>query len=405
MTNESDTEPAPLPDAAQTAPAARKYRVRRAMSAFAGIIAIVGLIASVVAVWASDVLFDSQEVAGAVDAALQEPAVTEALAMYLTDQVLVAVEAEQFVLDVLPPNLDRLTPAVVGGMRSFVSDRLEKLLADDDVRNVVVQLVERAHGALMKLLEGDGVLAGVTVTDGEVSVNLLPLLSRSLLAVQDLGLLDDAEIPVFTADGDPAQQRDELSEALNRELPAQFGELVVYRSEALESAQQSLASAQQAVAVVKRSVVLVIALTLVALIACVLLSVRRGRTIMVLALVMAATMIIVRAILNKVVAEVPTLVVDPGARAALGSAVTDLAAGLLTAVTVAAVVGVLVALGLYLTGDSKTAAAIRSRAGLSDTGVRGLMASHGAGVALVAFTAAVLGIFFAGLSIGAVGVA
>ncbi|MGZ5397189.1 MAG: hypothetical protein ACXWEI_17630, partial [Mycobacterium sp.] len=48
---------------------------------------------------------------------------------------------------------------------------------------------------------------------------------------------------------------------------------------------------------------------------------------------------------------------------------------------------------------------IRSRAGSPDTGVVGLVASHGDGVAVVAFAAAVLVVFFAGLSIGAVVVA
>ena len=44
----------------------------------------------------------------------------------------------------------------------------------------------------MKLLRGDGGVTGVSVDNGEVSINLLPLLSRGLLAIQDLGVLADA---------------------------------------------------------------------------------------------------------------------------------------------------------------------------------------------------------------------
>ena len=73
----------------------------------------------------------------------------------------------------------------------------------------------------------------MSVDNGEVSINLLPLLSRGLLAIQDLGVLADARVPVFTADGDPAEQQAELSVAIGRTLPADFGQLVVYRSEKL----------------------------------------------------------------------------------------------------------------------------------------------------------------------------
>lgn len=400
MTNEPEAEAATESAVAErTEEVVRRNRVRSALSVLAGIIAIVGLIASVVAVWARGVLFDSEKVASAVDVALQEPAVTEALATYLTDQLLVAVDAEQFVLETLPPALDRLTPALVGGVRSFVQDRVEALLAKDQVRAVLVTVVERAHGRVMRLLEGDGGITGITITNGEVSVNMLPLLSLAVQTVQGLGLFENADVPVFTADGDPAEQIAELSSVLNRELPDQFGQLVVYRSEALSNAQESLVAAQQAMVLVKRSIVLVLALTLVAIAASVLLSVRRGRTVLVLVLAGAAAMVIVRAAVRSVLADAPTLVVDPGARVALATTVTHLASGLRTAVTVMIVLGLLAALGLFLTGSSSTAASLRRRAGSAGGSAGGLLTEHGDGVAIAAFGAALLLIFFAGLSI------
>ena len=50
----------------------------------------------------------------------------------------------------------------------------------------------------------DGLLDGITVEDGAVTVNLLPLISRGLTFVQGLGLLDQLDVPELTRDGDPS---------------------------------------------------------------------------------------------------------------------------------------------------------------------------------------------------------
>ena len=377
----------------------RKHLVRRTFSVLIGIVAIVGLIASVVAVWARGVLFDSETVARAADTALQQPETIDSMATYLTDQIMLAVDVDKYVVGVLPPALDRLSPALVGGIRTVVQNRLTVLLSRDEVRTLVTQIVERSHDRLMRLLRGDGGVTGVSIKNGEVSLNLLPLLSLGLLAIQDLGVLQSANIPVFTADGDPAAQQAELSAAVGRDLPANFGQLVVYRSEKLSSAQDSLAAAQDALVLARRALWLLLAITVLAFAACIALAVRRGRAVMVLLLASAAAMVVVRAIVRRLKAEAPSLVTDPGARAALRSTVNTLSSGLLTAVTVLAILGVLAAIGLYLTGDSKRAVALRGRADSAGSGLGGLLAAHGDVVSLVAFAAAVMVVFFAGITI------
>ena len=402
MTTESESAAGVEPDAQPNAAAtqkARKHLVRRTFAALVGIVAIVCLIASVVAVWARGVVFDSETVAKAADTALQQPETIDSMATYLTDQVMVAIGVDQYVTGVLPDNLDRLSPALVGGIRTVVQNRLTVLLSRDEVRGLVVQVVERAHGRVMKLLRGDGGVTGVSIENGEVSLNLLPLLSRGLLAIQDLGVLENATVPVFTADGDPAAQQAELSAAVGRDLPANFGQLVVYRSDKWSSAQESLAAAQDALVLARRALWLLLAITVVAFAACIALSVRRGRAAMILLLASAAAMVVVRAIVRRVKAEAPTLVVDPGARAAVRSTVNSLSAGLLTTVTVIAILGVLAAIALYLTGDSRRAVALRGRAGSAGSGLGGVLSAHGDVVSVAAFAAAVAVVFFSGITI------
>ena len=55
----------------------------------------------------------------------------------------------------------------------------------------------------MQLLSGDGLIDGITVEDGAVTVNMLPLVSRALTFVQGLGLLDQLEVPELTRVGRP----------------------------------------------------------------------------------------------------------------------------------------------------------------------------------------------------------
>jgi hypothetical protein len=371
-------------------------RVRTVMSVLFGIIAVIGLLASVLAIWARSVLFDSTTVAKAVGSSLEQPEVTTALAAYITDQVFTAGDVGGRVEQMLPPALAGLAPAMVSGAHTAVQDRLAQVLATDEARSVIVTVVERSHAAMMKLLQGDGLVDGISVNDGEVSVNLLPLVGRGLNAAQNLGFLDQLVIPDLAASGDPAAQIAALEQALGRDLPDQFGQMVVYRSEALASGGATLARAQQALVVVKRSIVLVIALTIGCFVVSILLANRRRRTILVLALASTAMMVIARVIIRKIVADSPALVVDPAARAALSATVTSIASGLLTTVVLALLLGLVVSLVLYITGPSITASALRGRAGSTGDSVMGLVAAHRDAVAIIAFGLAVAVIGFGG---------
>ena len=98
----------------------------------------------------------------------------------------------------------------------------------------------RAHDRAMQLLEGDGLAHGISVVNGEVSINFLPLVSRGLQELSDLGVPGLDKIPELTPDGDPSQQIAQLEEATGRDLPDDFGQLVVYRSDRLANAQDAV---------------------------------------------------------------------------------------------------------------------------------------------------------------------
>lgn len=381
-----------------TEPLRPRHRARSTFSVVFGVLGVLGVLVSVIAVWAQEVLFDSNTVSAAVEQTLLEPEVTDALAAFLTDQVFAAVDVEELVEEKLPDSLTSLSPVLVGGVRTIVDDALTRVLAEDTTRAIIVAASERAHQAVMRVLEGGRLSDGLTVNGDQVSLNLLPIVSRGLEALQDAGLLTRVDLPTFSPGGDPSDQIAQLEDAIGRDLPDDFGQMVVYESEQIAKAQAAVSRAQQALVLFRRSVVVIIALTIGSLIGSLALAVRRRRTLVALALGVVAAMGLGRAIVRLVVERAPTLAVKPGSRAAIKSMVETLANGLQSLVTAALIAGLIVAAITYLTGSSRSAVALRRRASSTGSSARSVLADHRDGVAIGAFALAVLVIAFYGFS-------
>lgn len=340
-------------------------RGRSVLAGAFGIIAVVGVLASVFSMWVQSVLFDTTTVSKAVDTALQDPEVTGALADRISEQIVEAIDLESLVDQRVTGSLEPLRPVLSEAAHQLVRGTVVRLLEDDRVRTVVVRSTEEAHRRILTVLERGSLVDGVTTTDGEVTVNLLPLMGRVLGSVQDRGLLRGVTLPVLEPGGDPAVQRRQLSAALGRELPEEFGEIVVFRSDAVAKADLLVGRAQQAIVVFRRSVILVLAVTVASAVGAVAAARRRRRATAVLAVALVATAALAHATVEAVIARVPTLAANPGSRQAVRLMVESLARGLLTAfglVLVASLIGLLVALAASARGGDGRASDLLARA-------------------------------------------
>jgi hypothetical protein len=203
------------------------------------------------------------------------------------------------------------------------------VLSDPDVQQVITDVVERAHQRALRLLEGDGLVDGITVVDGEVTVNMLPLIARGLTRLQGLGLFSDLQVPELTADGNPADQIAALEEATGRDLRDDFGQLVVYRSDTLADRQASLQNAQRTFAFAKRAVWLLVALTIVLVAFTIVVARNRWRAVLLLGLGGIVAMVFVRSAARRVVDDAPDLAARPGGRASISAIVEGASTGLL----------------------------------------------------------------------------
>ena len=377
-------------------------RIRTIFSIVFGIVAVVGLFASTVAVWANGVLFDSDKVANAAEKAIQQPEAAGSMATYVSDQLFTIVDLEALLEAQLPDTLDPLSGVIVGGAREFVEGQLTELLQKPGVQAVLVGIIRTGHAQLMKVLNGDGLFDGVAVSDGKVTLNMLPLVALGFNQIQKLGLLTDVRLPDLSAGGDPVQQISALEATFGRDLPDTFGQLTVFEGDAAAQASEVVQQAQQMVVLVKRAIALILVVTAVAFVASIFIANRRRKAIVVLGLASAAVMLIARTAINQALARTPNLVINPGARQALASALEDLAGGLVRMVTLLVLLGLIAAAVVLLTGTGPMAQRFRSSAGSAGGSMGSLIASHREVSASIAFGLAVLTIVLFGLTLAPV---
>jgi hypothetical protein len=329
----------------------RGGRWRSVVAGIVGVLAVLLLLVSAIAVWARVTLFDSDKIAALAGDALAEPEVDAALADRVTQELFAAVDVEALLSDVLPSSLDRLAPTLTGGLQAAVDRGLTEAFSNPEVQEIITNLVRRAHAAAMRLLEGDGLVDGITVVDGAVTLNLLPLIDRGLTRLQSFGLLSDVELPTITVDGDPTQQIADLEAALDRDLPENFGQLVVYESDRLSDAQASVESAQRALVLAKRALWVLLIATVALIALTIIIARNRWRAALLLGLGTVAAIVIARTGVRRVRDDAPDLIERPGGKAALAAMLDGAASGLLRVFGLVLLVAAVVALIAFFRRD------------------------------------------------------
>ncbi len=354
----------------------KAHRVRRVAVAVLAAASVMGIVASTLALWTRTTLISSTRFENTMSTVLADPAVTDAIAVYVADQTITAVDLDAKVESILPKELKVLESTIVGGAQVVLENQLKKVLANQELHDLVTRLAVASHHEAVQLLLGDGLGAGVTVANGEVTLNLLPLIGQGLTILAERGLLPEIDLPDFSREPN-ADAITKLSTALEARLPSDFGQIVVYRSESVARAEASVAYAQRAVAVFLRAVTLIVAATIALIGATMAISTHRRRTVVQLAGGVAATMVLTHGAIERLATAIPQLLADPGARVAAAAITADLTTTLLRTSTALAVGAAVVGLAAWLPQ--------LSHLGPPRGSVAMMAASHGAPAAAVAY--------------------
>ena len=297
-------------------------KVRRVIAAVLGVFAVAVLVLGVVGVWAHTTLANRDRVGELAEDVITEPQIQQALAVAVTDLAFDALDVDLRVTSVLPDWLETVGEVAVGEAQSAVTQAVAGALAEPVVQQVVVRLAQEADARLVRVLEGDGLVDGITVEDGSVTINLLPLAGRGLDALQRLGLFGSIQVPPLAADGDPAAQIAALEAAFGIDLPDDFGQFTIYESAAVKEAQAATERAQEAVAVAYRALWLTLAVGALLIVASILTAVDRWGAVLAIAAGAVVGMVVLRGAVDTVVDDAPNLVADPAAQTAI-SIVTE----------------------------------------------------------------------------------
>ena len=280
------------------------------------------LIASV-AVWGKRTLFDTGRFTKVVASVLDDPAVTNAMAVKLTDTVFDAVQQTGVVADNTPQQLQKLLPVLRGALRGFVTEQVDNFLASDRGQQIMVRAVGRAHSAAMRVLEGEKPGNSVNVENGAVVLNLVPAVNAVIGRVQDRGLLTDKKLPELSDSQSPQEQISALSKALGINLKPTFGQITVYQNDKISHAETYVATAQKIAKQIKRLVVMLVLVALLLIAVTILVAYDRRRAVIMLGIGVATAVVLAQITERRLVERIPRLLTDADSRAAAKSVISS----------------------------------------------------------------------------------
>jgi len=164
-------------------------------------------------VWVKRQVLSTPKWVAASDKILADPKVQAALSTYIVDEIYSSVDVKSALADELPDSLKRLAAPLAAGLQAPAATAVEKILSTDRVKKVWHTVNEKAHQALVNVLE-DKTRIGST-KDGKVT-------------------LDIGEIVriVGTELGIPSSAMDKI--------PASVGQITIFESSSLASIQTAV---------------------------------------------------------------------------------------------------------------------------------------------------------------------
>lgn len=328
--------------------------LRKASAAIVAALAIVTLIAATVGVWAHKTLLDTDTYVATVSPLARDAAVVEALATRLTTEVVDLLEIERRVSEALPREYSLLAIPITDAARTQLRQLLIRAMETEQFVRVWEGANRLAHQTVVAILRNEA--RYLETSGGEVKVDLV-LLGADV--IRELGkriafIGDRVSVPEIDSSTSPAEVRRILSESTGRPIPEGFGQVTLFRSD-------QLASAQRAVTAFDRVVVLLVILAAILCISAIWLSARRLRMLAILGIGAVFAAVVAQAAMRDLQYSVAASVVDPDLRKATAAGVSAFVTSLTTYLDLVLIGGILAVVAAFLAGRTSLAAAIRGQ--------------------------------------------
>ena len=391
------------------AAAKRKGRLRT-RSVLTGILVAltsVCIVGATIGVWTKRTVSNTDRYVALVAPLAKDPAVTNALAGRLTDEVFVALNIQPRVKDALasipnlPPQAGLLAGPITAGAQNLIESQVQTFLRSDTFANLWAELNRQVHDKLQALLNGDySQLPNVAINGGEVQLNLVSAVAAILQQLVQTGanaLGINVTIPSIPANLDASAAIAQLGSALGVSLPADFGQVTIMTARQLNSYQKA---AQD----LKKLVGLLFLLSLLLLVTTIIVSPDRRRAVIWLGAGVVVALFLGGVFLRHLKSVILDAIVGPGAKAAAGDVFAQVGSSLRRAGLLVLVVALLAAIVAYLAGRpswlQRATASIRRMTARRPQGSSDLevwVASHTDAVRIGAIVVAVVVLFFTGI--------
>jgi hypothetical protein len=269
----------------------RRHRVRRILTPILVVLTVLVFTATVPAAWGRRTILNTDRYVATVAPLAEDPAVQESIATKVTAQIFATLDVETTISDALAGLDERATvlaAPMTNAIQGFVQEQVLRVVQTDAFATFWTEANRFVHTQVMAILRGD--TESVSVVEGKVLLNLVPLINLALVQIQGVAtdlVGRDVTLPTIEPGSAPGPAVQALEQALGIELPDSYGTIEVYDAQDLEALQQALFSFQRLFVLLLIVIPVLIAVTL-------LVSTRRRRTLIQLAVGGAVGLVLVR---------------------------------------------------------------------------------------------------------------
>ena len=269
----------------------KRHRTRRILAAVLVVLTVLVFTVTVPAAWGARTVLNTDRYVATVAPLADDPAVQESIARKVTAQVFEALNVEGVISEALASIGDRAT--VLAGplttaLRGFVQEQVLRVVQSDAFDTFWTEANRFVHTQVVEILKGNE--EQVSVVEGKVLLNLVPLINLALVQIQGVAgdlIGRDVTLPQIDPDTPRSEAVNRIEQALGVNLPDDYGSIEVYDAGSLAALQQALYTFQRLLILLLILIPVLVAVTL-------LVSTRRRRTLIQLAVGGAIGLVLVR---------------------------------------------------------------------------------------------------------------
>jgi TRAP-type C4-dicarboxylate transport system permease small subunit len=271
--------------------APKRHRLRRVLAPILVALAVLVFTITVPAAWGERTVLNTDRYVATIEPLADDPAVQRSIATRLTDAVFAALNVQEVISNALSAIGERatlLSAPLTNAIHGFVEDQVLKVVQSDAFKTFWVEANRFVHTQVLAVLKGAS--DTVSVVDGKVLLNLVPLVNLALASIERVSsdlVGGQVTLPTFQPGEEPSAEIAKLEAALGIDLPDTYGQVVVYDSTDLEPIQKALYWSE-------RILILLLILIPILVAAALVVSTRRRRTLIQLTAGGAIGLVIVR---------------------------------------------------------------------------------------------------------------